>query len=165
MVLMAYDKREIKQRLEGFYNQQISKVPASPIKTARTTSTQHEENKKVKFYYSILYNLIECENVLEDVKLKKPRAMTARRMKKIFKRKRKTAKSFATPMFEALKSPIHNIIYLSRKNSYERQFDRPKPKNDIQIVGKNIKDYIKELGNGMNKDIMHVRVMSGILVY
>ena len=65
-------------------------------------------------------------------------------------------------MFEALKSPIHDSIYLSRKNSYERQFDRPKPKNDILIVGKNINDYIKELGSDLNKDIMQVSLLYGL---
>ena len=162
MVIKTYDKRDLKQKLEEFYNQAISKVPQSPIKTVRTTSTQQEENMKSKINCFIDKIHVGYENVLEHVKQKKPRAMTAHKRKRIYKPKGKAAKSFATPMFEALKSPIHDSIYLSRKNSYERQFDRPKPKNDILIVGKNINDYIKELGSDLNKDIMQVSLLHGL---
>lgn len=36
---------------------------------------------------------------------------------------------------------------MSRKTSYERLFERPKPKDDIKIVGQNINKYINQLEN------------------
>lgn len=96
--------------------------------------------------------IIGYENVLQGVRAHKPRAQTAQRRKKAKKFNINIITMFGTPVHKT-NSPIHDSLYLSRKNSYERQFDRPEVKDDIKIVGRNIKEYIKELRDTVHKDM------------
>jgi hypothetical protein len=88
----------------------------------------------------MIYEYIDYEQFLMSKRVQEKRAQTAHRPKRFVHRFNNG--SLITPEFNKTLSPAHASIYLSRKNSYERLFDRPKPKTDIRVVGKNINKHL-----------------------
>lgn len=133
MVIKTYDKREAKVSIfnnDAKYDSQDIFGDMSP----KSSSSHHNENIYSKARMS--HNL-EYDDVLIESKHKQRKVRSAvRRRRKQYKGNSCTAISFMTPFFDGGNSGANDNIFLSRKNSYERLFEKEPEKNDILIVGK-----------------------------
>lgn len=142
MVINTVDKRSDPKYSSK--NEQASfNSPDTKSESIQTSSSQRHLAIKGKFNHSFS----EYEQILIHDRRQR-RAQTANRRKQI------TGSGLIllnetkyTPMYPATMSPLNKSLYLSRKNSYERMFDKPEIKSDIQIVGQNIKKYVENYEN------------------
>ena len=93
-------------------------------------------------------------------RLRKRRAKTAeRRRKKI--NTDFLGNSVVTPHYDPNLSPINESLYLSRKISYERLFDKPENKDNIKIVGQNIQKCVDKYEIKTNFNSKNNTIISG----
>jgi hypothetical protein len=83
---------------------------------------------------------VDNEKFLGSKRLEGKRAQTAHKPKQV--ENRFDSGSFLPKQYNDTYSPPNRTINFSRKNSYERLFDRPKPKTDIRVIGKNINEFV-----------------------
>lgn len=157
MVIRTYDKNFPDNAIISEKETKSIQTPLNPEPSMKSTSTQGQEAIRSKWIRNDRF--IEYESILIENRNKKRRARTAHRQKNRGKLLCSSG-SFVTPIHEVLSSPIQQSLYLSRKNSYERMFGKPEPKNDIHIVGKNIKKYVEQLEKHINKDMITGKIYS-----